>query len=54
MEALLGQVKDFAGTVDEAGRGKLLDALRDLQYSLESPEDSMQRLLFVVSIPFVH
>lgn len=54
MEVLLSQVNDFVSTVDEAGRGKLLDALRDLQYSLESPEDTMQRLRFVVRIPFFY
>ncbi|KAF2878030.1 O-methyltransferase-domain-containing protein [Massariosphaeria phaeospora] len=35
----------MAGTADEQTRRRTIDALRDLQYALEPPEETMQRLL---------
>jgi demethylsterigmatocystin 6-O-methyltransferase len=45
---LAAQVKADAATADEAGRKKLMNSLRDLQYSLEKPEDTMQRVIHLV------
>lgn len=56
MEAVVDQVRGLAGSVDEAGRSRILDQLRDLAYSLESPDETMNRIMFLVSffITFVH
>lgn len=48
MDALIAQVKDSASKVDEAGRKKIIDGLRDLALSIESSEDTMQRIMFQV------
>jgi len=48
MEAILDQVKHFTKTADEAARQKLIVGLRDLAYAIESPDDTMQRIMFAV------
>lgn len=48
MDALIEQVKKKASTMDEAGRKKLVASLEDLQMSVESPFDSIQRLAYLV------
>lgn len=48
MDAFLAQAKSLAATVDEAGRKKLLDTVRGLAFSLESHQDSAERLFHVV------
>lgn len=48
MDAFVGQAKALVKTADEAGRKQLLDTLRDLFYSLESPQDSAQRIMYLV------
>jgi demethylsterigmatocystin 6-O-methyltransferase len=48
MEALISHVKATANKADESGRKKIIDGLRDLAYSIESPEDTMQRIMFQV------
>lgn len=53
MEAFIAQAKTLAGTADEAGRKKILDVLRDVQYSLETPYDTLQRLSCVVRLRYV-
>ncbi|KAF2468992.1 o-methyltransferas-like protein [Lindgomyces ingoldianus] len=45
METLIEKVRQEAAQVDEAGRKKLLNQLRDLQYEVEKPEDTMQRII---------
>lgn len=56
MEAVVDQVRSLAGSVDEAGRSRILDQLRELAYSLELPDETMNRIMFLVSffITFVH
>ena len=49
MEALITQTQNLAIGADETGRKKLLDTLRDLQYSLETPYDTLQRITGLVS-----
>lgn len=44
MEAFIAQAQTLATTADENGRKKILDTLRDAQYSLETPFDTLQRL----------
>ena len=48
MDAIVAQVQALANNADEAGRLKLVDGLRDLSYSIESPRDSMHRLMYTV------
>jgi demethylsterigmatocystin 6-O-methyltransferase len=52
MDALIDQVKRTAAAADETERKKLIDALSDLQLSIESPNDSMQRISYLVCIVF--
>ncbi len=49
MDALLDQINAKAATVDETGRRAILHKLRDVAYSIEAPEDTMQRILYQVS-----
>ncbi|KAK3390367.1 S-adenosyl-L-methionine-dependent methyltransferase [Podospora didyma] len=43
MDALLKQLSTLAAQADAAGRAKILDSLRTLQLSLETPHDTLQR-----------
>ena len=49
MEALMDQAKHLADTVSEQERKKLIDGFRDLSYSIETPYDTMQRIMYMVS-----
>ena len=56
LEAFAAQARTLASTADDTGRRKMLDLLRDLQYSLESPYDTLQRFsglvsAFLISLP---
>jgi len=52
MDAILQQVKALAAAADDNGRKKLVVALRDLSYAIESPDDTMQRIYgYVISLP---
>ena len=48
MDAFIAQAKALVRTVDEAGRKQMLDALRDVSYSLESAQDSANRIMYMV------
>lgn len=50
MESLIAQVQQEAASAGYAERKKLLDTLRDLQYSIEAPEDAMQRVIHMVCV----
>jgi hypothetical protein len=50
MDSIVAQVKSLAATADEAGRQKVLDALRELQFSLESHQESAERIFHLVRI----
>jgi demethylsterigmatocystin 6-O-methyltransferase len=52
MDPIVEQVKRLAEGTDEAGRRNLALALRDLSYSLETPKDTINRILSYVSITF--
>ncbi|KAM3065863.1 hypothetical protein ACMFMG_009913 [Clarireedia jacksonii] len=47
MEALFNHAREAAKTADEAQRKKIVDDLRDLAIELESPWDSMQRIMYL-------
>jgi demethylsterigmatocystin 6-O-methyltransferase len=49
LEYLVSQVEQFAANTDEVARSKLMITLRDLQYSLESPNDTINRFGYYVS-----
>ncbi|MCJ1423356.1 hypothetical protein MMC29_001239 [Sticta canariensis] len=44
MDALISQVKNEASSLDDVGRQKILEGLRNLALSIERPEDSFQRI----------
>ena len=50
MEAVIDQAKRVASNADEVERKKIIDGLRDLSYSLEAPDDTMQRVMYLVSV----
>ncbi|PQE30043.1 hypothetical protein CJF32_00009466 [Rutstroemia sp. NJR-2017a WRK4] len=43
MDSIVDQIQNLAKTADEAGRKSLIDSLRNLQYSIETPYDTLQR-----------
>lgn len=51
MESLITKIQQEAASASYVDRKKLLDSLRDLQYSIETPEDTMQRILHLVCFP---
>ena len=53
MDSFILQARSLANTTNEADRRQVLDTLRDVQYSLESPYDTLQRLSCVVSTSLV-
>lgn len=50
MKALAKHVEELAATTDEAARQKLLFTLRDLAYSIEDPDDTLDRIGYLVRI----
>ena len=48
LSALVESVNSFAQTADEAGRKKIVDTLQSICWSVETPYDSMQRLMYSV------
>ena len=50
MEDIITSVKRLASNTDEAGHQKLMDGLRDLSYSLETPRDTIERLAYAVGL----
>lgn len=50
MEPLISSVQQLAEQADEAQRKKLIDTLNGLALSIESPQDMMQRLLYMVGL----
>lgn len=50
MDAIFDQIRALAKDADEASRKKLLDGLNDLYYSIESPNDSLNRIISSVSL----
>jgi demethylsterigmatocystin 6-O-methyltransferase len=48
MEALIEQVRTVAKTADEKTRKEILNQLRDLSYSIESQDDTVQRYTYSV------
>lgn len=48
MEALIKQVHDAAKNGTEKTRKEMLNQLRDLSYSIESSDDTVQRFTFSV------
>ena len=49
MEAVIDQAKRVASNAKENERKKIIDDLRDLSYSLETPDDTLQRIAYLVS-----
>ena len=49
MEGIEEEVKRLASSSDESGRKKIIDSLREISYSIETPDDTLQRLTYTVS-----
>ena len=49
MDSVIAQVQHLASNTDKAERMKIIDELRELSYSLESPEDTLSRISYLVS-----
>ena len=50
METVISIVRDLSESANEADRKDIILALRDLAHSIESPDDTMGRILFIVSL----
>ena len=50
MEDVITSAKRLASNADEAGRKKVIDGLRDLFYSVETPDDTIQKLTYMVDL----
>jgi demethylsterigmatocystin 6-O-methyltransferase len=50
MENIIAQIKSLARSTDEDGLRKIQDALREVQYSLETPYDTLLRFTNLVGI----
>ena len=48
MDPFLSLAMTFVTFLEEAVLKKVLDTLRDVAYSMESPEDTIQRIMFYV------
>jgi demethylsterigmatocystin 6-O-methyltransferase len=49
MDAIIAQVENLAKTADEAGRRKMIESLRNVQFAIETPNDMLRRLCGLVS-----
>jgi len=49
MDAIVNQIKSLASGADEAQRRNILVALREVSDSIEAPQDTIQRLIYLVS-----
>ena len=49
MDSIISQVTSLANGADELTRKKLIDTLRGLSYTIESPDDTITRLWGSVS-----
>jgi len=50
MNEFPAKAREEANSADENGRKQLLDSLRNLSYEIETPQDTMQRIMFMVCI----
>jgi hypothetical protein len=48
MEAALATLRELAKNANDVARKELLEGLRTLSWSLETQQDSMQRLFYLV------
>jgi hypothetical protein len=52
-DALLNQLKLFAASADESAKNSLRIALRDFEYTLEGPNDTINRFGYYVMLNIV-
>lgn len=52
MDAALTQLKQSASLADEPSRARLIDELRQLADSMETPQDTIHRYGHIVGTPF--
>lgn len=53
MDLIIAQVQELAATADGTTRKILIDTHRNLSISLEEPEDTVQRLAYLLSGPSI-
>jgi demethylsterigmatocystin 6-O-methyltransferase len=51
MDALIAEVKRLAVNADEKSRRQIMDSLHNLAYSIETPQDTIQRIMYSVRVP---
>ena len=51
MDAIVNQIKNLASSADDAQRKLILETLRVVSDSIETPQDTMQRLMYLVRKP---
>ena len=54
MDSVISQVKKLASTADELTRKEMIVGLRDLASSLETTDDTMERIMFLVRLTGLH
>ena len=48
MEDVINSIKRLASNTDDAGRKETYDRLQELSQSIETPDDTLQRLMYMV------
>lgn len=50
MDAIANQIKNLASDGDDAERKLILDSLRKVSDAIETPQETMQRLMYLVRL----
>jgi demethylsterigmatocystin 6-O-methyltransferase len=53
MDCIIEQIKSLANDADDMARKTIMDQLRDVSISLETPQDAMQRICYTVTPTFI-
>lgn len=48
MDAIVEQIKSLAASADDAAHRDIVDMLRMVLFAVEQPEDTLQRIIFLV------
>jgi hypothetical protein len=53
LETMVSQIENLAASVDDSARRSLRNTLRDLQYKLEGPNNTINRFGYYVSYKYI-
>lgn len=53
METAIEQIRSLSSNGTEATRKEIIDQLRELSYSLETQDDTLQRIMYTVCFNYV-